>query len=199
MKSINVRYILIAFVIVFSLSIITSQTASATASGYVCSDGDYDPYESTQGAPSNISYSQLTSHEYGMCKDGSAPTKTITSTDSDECNSSFLGFPTWYRGLVNKNNGNCEIQMLGSGMDGLSKSIWKIVLNVIEAAMMLVGYLSIIFIIYGGILYLTSAGGADGVKRAKSSITNAVIGLVISIVAVAVVEFIFNQLLLGVS
>jgi len=199
MKSINVKYILIAFAIVFSFSIVTSQTAFATASGYVCSDGDYDPYESTQGAPSSISYSQLTGHEHGMCKDGSAPTKIITSTDSDECNSSFLGFPTWYRGLVNKNSGNCDVQLSGSGTDGLSKSIWKIVLNVIEAAMMLVGYLSVIFIIYGGVLYITSAGDSKGVEKAKSSITNAVIGLVISIVAVAVVEFIFNQLLLGVA
>ena len=119
-----------------------------------------------------------------------------TSEKSSVCEGRFLGFPTWYRGLVSE-SGNCNVNLLGSGTDGLSKSIWKIVLNVIEAAMMLVGYLSVIFIIYGGILFVTSAGSADGVKKAKSSITNAVIGLVISIVAIAVVEFIFNQLLMG--
>ena len=124
---------------------------------------------------------------------------TSTAGSSSGCSSRFLGFPTWYRGLVNESSSDCAVLLSGSGTDGLSKSIWKIVLNVIEAAMMLVGYLSVIFIIYGGVLYITSAGGADGVKKAKSSITNAVIGLVISIVAVAVVEFIFNQLLAGVA
>lgn len=136
-------------------------------------------------------------NNYSYAESTNSASTSANSGESDPCNSSFLGFPTWYRGLVNKNSGNCEVQMLGSGTDGLSKSVWKIVLNVIEAAMMLVGYLSVIFIIYGGILFVTSAGSADGVKKAKSSITNAVIGLVISIVAIAVVEFIFNQLLMG--
>ncbi len=195
----SVKNVFIILMSIIALSSITPQIVAA-ASDYVCSDdSSYDPYQSSQGLPSDISYSQATGHEYGKCKDGSLPTQIIAPSKTEECSSSFLGFPTWYRGLVNKSSGNCEVQIIGNGTDGLSKSIWKIVLNVIEAAMMLVGYLSVIFIIYGGVLYITSAGGADGVKKAKSSITNAVIGLVISIVAVAVVEFIFNQLLAGVA
>jgi len=120
----------------------------------------------------------------------------ITDSNSNDggCSSTFLGFPTWYRGLVDKTDEGCAITPPPAGTDGLSNYIWHIVLNVIEIAMMLVGYLTVIFIIYGGILYITSAGDSKGVEKAKASITNAVIGLVISIVAVAIVEFIFSRL-----
>lgn len=114
-----------------------------------------------------------------------------TSANGDECEKRILGIPPWYRGLT---NADCSIKSPESGTVGLSNFIWHIVLNVIEAAMTLIGYLSVIFIIYGGVLYITSAGDSKGVEKAKSSIANAVIGLVISIVAVAIVEFIFSKL-----
>jgi len=51
------------------------------------------------------------------------------------------------------------------------------------------GALSVIFIIIGGIMYATSAGNDSQVQKAKSTITNAVVGLVISILAFAIVSF----------
>lgn len=118
------------------------------------------------------------------------------------CEQSFLGFPTWFRGLIATGatpdaNGNCNLVLNKSGAGGIGDYVWLVVLNVIEMVMMLVVYLSVIFIIYGGVLFIASAGSADGVKKGKASITNAVIGLVISIVAVAVVEFIFSRLTAG--
>ncbi len=127
----------------------------------------------------------------------SQPVIAAPTDASNTCSSSFLGFPTWYRGLIDNANGDCAIKQPDKGTEGLSSYIWKIVLNVIEIAMMLVAYLSVIFIIYGGVMYIISAGSADGVKKAKSSITNAIIGLVISILAIAVVEFVFSKLTTG--
>jgi len=108
------------------------------------------------------------------------------------CEPRFLGFPAWYRGLVPAapdDEGNCPIITPTDG--NLSKFIWTIALNVIEMATMLVGYIALGLILYGGFQYLTSQGDPKGAEAARTTITNAVIGLVISIVAVAIINFIF--------
>lgn len=54
------------------------------------------------------------------------------------------------------------------------------------------GALSVIFIIIGGIMYATSAGNDSQVQKAKSTITNAIIGLVISLLGFAIVNFLIG-------
>ena len=115
------------------------------------------------------------------------------SAASSKCSESFLGFPAWYRGLVDSSN-DCTIISPGSSNE-LSNFIWHIVLNVIEIGMRLVAYISIAFILYGGFQYIISRGNSDGIVKAKTTLFNAVIGLVISIIAVAAVNFIIMGLL----
>jgi hypothetical protein len=54
----------------------------------------------------------------------------------------------------------------------------------------LVGYIAVGFIIFGGYKYMISAGSPDGMVKARKTITNAIIGLVISIFSVAIVKII---------
>ena len=56
----------------------------------------------------------------------------------------------------------------------------------------LAGSIAVIFIIVGGIQYATSAGDDGRVQSAKNTITNAVIGLVITVLAFAIVNFILG-------
>jgi hypothetical protein len=58
----------------------------------------------------------------------------------------------------------------------------------------IVGAISVIVLIIGGIRYVISAGNATQVTAAKNTILYAIIGLVISIAAYAIVSFIFTQL-----
>lgn len=106
------------------------------------------------------------------------------------CNSVFLGFPAWYRGLTNS---SCEIMSPGNNLGGF---IWKVALNVIEMAMMAVAYVAVFFILYGGFQFLTSQGSPEGSAKARTTILNAVIGLVISLVAVGIINFIVKGLLI---
>lgn len=71
---------------------------------------------------------------------------------------------------------------------GISTYIWTIVLNIIEIAVQVVGYLAIFYIIYGGFRYITSAGAPEAHAAAMKSILNAVIGLAIAISAIAIVR-----------
>ncbi len=107
------------------------------------------------------------------------------------CASTFFGLPVWYRGLTTSDT-DCTIKSPGSGPNDLSNFIWHIVLNGIDIALRLVGYIAAFLILYGGFLFMTSSGDAAGVAKAKSTITNAVIGLVISIASVAIVNLILG-------
>lgn len=113
----------------------------------------------------------------------------------DGCSSTFLLFPTWYRGLDRKGD-TCQIDMPTSGSDGknIQTFILIIVLNLIDIALRLIGYAAVGFVIYGGFKYLTAAGSADRITAGRKIITNALIGLVISFLSVAIVSFIASNI-----
>lgn len=108
------------------------------------------------------------------------------------CNEMLLTFPAWYKGLLVSDTpkgtaGDCNIAN-PNDVGGLSIFIWKIVLNVTQMALNLIGYLAVGFIIFGGYKYMISAGSADGMVKARKTIMNAVIGLVLSIFSIAIVN-----------
>lgn len=69
-----------------------------------------------------------------------------------------------------------------------------IVGNVLSAALGLLGVVLFGYLLYGGYLWMT-AGGDDGqVKSAKSVIRNAVIGLIIIVLAYTIASFVISNL-----
>ena len=68
--------------------------------------------------------------------------------------------------------------------------IYLLIGNIIKILLSFVGLLSVIFIVVGGILYILSTGDPARIQRAKSVITNAIVGLIISLVSFAAVTFI---------
>ena len=65
--------------------------------------------------------------------------------------------------------------------------------NIINILLFIVGAVSVIMIIVGGIMYATSAGDSGQVTKAKNTLMYAVIGLVISFLAFAVVQFVLKS------
>jgi hypothetical protein len=122
-----------------------------------------------------------------------APT-TVNAVDCSGKTSSFLSFPTWYRGLEGKDNGKggCDFGDLKG--KNLGSTIFTIILNVIDMALRVVAILAIGFIIFGGFLYLTSQGEPERTKKGTDTLLKAVIGLVIAILSTAVVSFIVARL-----
>jgi hypothetical protein len=122
---------------------------------------------------------------------GGLVTVAVPQSASAACQERVLTFPAWYRGILES---NCTIKNpasfdTGAGKgDGLAIFITKIGLNVIEFMLQLVGYLSVAFIIVGGYKYLIGAGASDDIAKAKKTILNAIIGLIISIFSVAIVN-----------
>lgn len=119
--------------------------------------------------------------------------QTVVAATGDSCNSGFLGFPAWYRGLT-KGAPDCNLES-PSEAGGLSSFIWHIALNILEMALVAIGYASAFYILYGGFLFLTSQGKPDSAAKARSTILDAIIGLVISFASIAVVNFVIGKIL----
>ena len=103
-----------------------------------------------------------------------------------------LGITPWYRGLQKEVQGSCQIKSPANGEVG--KFVTTIVLNVLQAGFTIAAYVAIFFIIKGGFLYIVSAGSSQGMEDGKKTITNAVIGLVIVLLAVAIINTIASIL-----
>lgn len=57
----------------------------------------------------------------------------------------------------------------------------------------IIGAISVVMIIVGGIRYVTSAGDSSKIKAAKDTIMYSVVGLVVALIAYAIVRFVINQ------
>lgn len=65
---------------------------------------------------------------------------------------------------------------------------------VINTILIILGIIAVLMIIIGGIRYTLSGGDASGIQSAKNTIMYAVIGLVIAILAFAIVNFVIARL-----
>ena len=81
-------------------------------------------------------------------------------------------------------------EMKGKSIDG-DNGLIKTVVNVLLWA---VGILSVIMIIFSGFRYITSAGDASKTKSAQSALTYSVVGLIVAIMAYAIVNMVINRL-----
>lgn len=76
---------------------------------------------------------------------------------------------------------------------GDAKDAKEIAKNIISVLLWIVGMASIIVIVYSGITFVTSAGNPSQITRAKTMLLYAVVGLVVSILAYAIVNFIVGS------
>lgn len=74
--------------------------------------------------------------------------------------------------------------------DGNKTDLNASVTQIINLMLFLIGVISVIVIIIGGIRYTTSAGDQGAVQSAKNTILYAVIGLIVAILAYAIVNFV---------
>jgi len=65
--------------------------------------------------------------------------------------------------------------------------------RIIAQVMGFVGVIFFVLMIYGGFLWMTAQGNEEQIKKAKSLITGAIIGIVIVFSAYAITAFVVNQ------
>lgn len=94
-----------------------------------------------------------------------------------------LGYPAWYNGLTCESGKGVTYPMMTDLSD-----IWIVVMNIIQWLIITAGYAAVFFIIIAGFQYITAHGESSRIAEAKTTIINAIIGLVVALVSVAVVR-----------
>ena len=74
-----------------------------------------------------------------------------------------------------------------------------IILRIIQVLLAISGLVAVIFLIVGGFRYITAGGNEETAESAKKTITNAIIGIVVIILAFVIVRVIANALISGTS
>ncbi len=72
-----------------------------------------------------------------------------------------------------------------------ASDVFKTITNIL---FFLIGAISVIMLIYGGIRYTTSGGNAKSIEAAKQTVLYSIIGLVVAILAYAIVNFVVTNL-----
>jgi len=118
---------------------------------------------------------------------------SLLATSTCDKGGSFFGFPYWYKyleyGDVTTTVGGstvttCEVMNFGI------EDIPLIGLAAVDIALRIAALVAIGYIIYGGVLFVIGQGESDKTKKARQTVINALIGLAISILSVAVVNFV---------
>ena len=74
-------------------------------------------------------------------------------------------------------------------------TLWDNIQTIINAVIGILGLVSVVVIILGGVQYMTSSGDAGKVKKAKDTILYGVIGLAVCVLAFAIVNFVIVNIL----
>ena len=83
-----------------------------------------------------------------------------------------------------------SIESIGTQIGLGETDLKQTVLNIIRLILGLMTLIAVVLVIYGGFVWLTAAGNEDNVEKAKRIISAAVIGLIIILLAWAVVIFV---------
>ncbi len=70
----------------------------------------------------------------------------------------------------------------------------SIVKMIINAVIFIIGIIAVIMVILGGVTYATSQGDSGKVKKGKDTILYGIIGLVVALLAFAIVNFVLGAL-----
>ena len=126
---------------------------------------------------------------------------TRTGATAAACSKTFLGIKPWFAYLPDEvfdtRANDCTItnlQLFGSDGGGKGSHIIPVTVAVADALVRIAGLVAVVFVIVGGVKYITSQGEPEATKNAKNTIINALIGVVVAIIAAGVVSFVGNRL-----
>ena len=101
------------------------------------------------------------------------------------CSKNFFGFPTWYKYLEGANTCNPKLTGLND--------IWLIALAIIEILLRVAVMVAIAYVLIGGFKFVTSRANPDKTLQARNTVLDGIIGLIISVVAIAVVSYLAGR------
>jgi len=83
-----------------------------------------------------------------------------------------------------------QILPSGNPFDWGWQQMADVVTNIINLLLMLTAGVAIIYLIIGGYKYITAFGNPEGIQQAKNTVLWAILGLILALLAVAIVNYI---------
>jgi hypothetical protein len=126
---------------------------------------------------------------------------TIFASPPASCVHSFFGLIPWFNYLPAKDFGNqgnqtnlqvCDINNNFNILHG--NSVALILIAIVDDLLRVAGIVAVGFVLYGAIQFVTSQGNPEETTKARNTIINALVGLVIAMIAIVIVGFIGSQL-----
>ncbi len=118
---------------------------------------------------------------------GFSPIGTVTAYAASCANQAgILGIPPWYREICIAGTNEIEVGSNPADFAG------QLAINLLSIVLMIIGYFAVGFVIWGGIKYILAAGDSGKIASAKTTIQNALVGLLIALSAVAIITLIQN-------
>ncbi len=74
-----------------------------------------------------------------------------------------------------------------------SADLESTIINIVQWLLGFLGLIAVIFILYGGFVWMTAGGNEEKIAKAKKVISAAVIGLIVVLLAWAIVIFVIGQ------
>ena len=81
----------------------------------------------------------------------------------------------------------------GIDLPGKSRTFRQVIVSILNYVLTFVGLIAVAMLIYGGFLYLTSAGSETITKKAKSTILYAVVGIVVIALSFVIVNTLIRE------
>jgi len=148
------------------------------------------------------------------------PTHTFAATSlADKCTNGFLGLEPWFKFLPDAdfNDGSaaenpglsakdashakCDVRCFNLWQQNAPNQCGKkdsdmplVLVAIVDDLLRIAGIVTIGFVLYGAIQYVTSQGDSQSTARAQGTIINALIGMAIAMISVLVVSYIGNSL-----
>ncbi len=91
-----------------------------------------------------------------------------------------------------------ELQTVGDsgyGTSGGPQSLTTTIGTIISTILGLLGIIFLVLAVYAGFLWMTSQGSEDKVKKAKQILSSSIIGLIITLAAYAIADFVVTEAL----
>jgi hypothetical protein len=132
----------------------------------------------------------ITAISFGVAILPSKPALAISPTPITQfaaCDpGNFFTFPTWYACLPKDADGHPKLTKL--------EDVWLVAFPLLESAIKAAGYVAMVMVIWGCILFIKSQGNPSNITAARDTIRDAAIGLIICLSSVAIVQFLATRI-----
>ncbi len=189
-KRISIPLIVLIASMLISIFATTNMVFSATVN---CVPEDYDSYAAYESCMEYREY--RAKQEVVDTNEATATTAASGGCSPGSGSLASLVFVPWYKYLPGESiEGKCSPVFPKTSKENydIGKGVPLILIAIIELLVRLSGLIAVGYGIYGAIQYTMSQGQPESLKGAKSTITNALVGLIIVVMATGFIQFLGN-------